>query len=941
MKAVEEDPSGRFIRYDIVLGKGSYKVVYKGFDTHDAVEVAWNKIQVDRVPPEQIRKVQGEVELLRRLNHKNIIGLFHSWCPETNEPNGKLGMDFITELMSSGTLKEYLTRSRVMKLRVIRRWCYNLLDAIAYLHEQNPPIMHRDLKCDNIFINGHVGEVKIGDLGLSGVKQNNFAHSVIGTPEFMAPELYEEAYTEKVDIYAFGMCMLEMLTMEYPYSECENPAQIFRKVFAGERPMSFQRLPQCEVKQIIASCLEREKRRPSARQLMQHPFFSAWASDDGTATNLSVSCNMLRHKVPGQSGAEAKGPVQVNNTNVPRKEQGDGEPPGPEHAQSSYANLKVGQSTVFNSNTMRRDVLLAREKLDQNMDHLEISVSSANDGTELRIAITIPVSGEAKKVEFFFDPNLDDVHEVASEMVEEFRMSDIGTEGLAKEIQMQIDGHVRAMEEEREHSRIRRERDEREQLEEHYRMHARIVAERARQAPPDGQMPRIKTKSGRFVTPFPAPDFVRDPRAMNLMTGQAMPNHRMFYTNHAPYNNYGEVAHQKPASDGIDYKSGPPSVPSSSHSERREVSSVIFPTSFGKPSSSTACGDDLDDKESTSLDLTCEFNRKLFKSNMALMEHCANGKYDTVLKKLEGGANPNFEDYDKRTPLHLAAVEGYLEIVKLLIERGADVEPEDRWGSKPVMEAHEKGHKEVVETLVKAGAHVETNLGLNLSKRLMQYCAHGSLDLVKEMLMGGAKATFTDKEMRSPLHLACAEGHFEVARLLLLNGADPMVADKSGSTPVNEAVKNKHMDMLNLLRTFGGIVPVHLMSAEEAEYQRELNLVNMCSCGDVNKVEYLLGIGGKVNYANYDKRTGLHLACAEGHLGVVECLLKAGANPNVKDRWGATPMDEAEKNKHSEIIKTIKQSELYEGQSTSTERVTKEEEEPAKNSLIRSDGCGI
>lgn len=53
---------------------------------------------------------------------------------------------------------------------------------------------------------------------------------LLGTPEFMAPELYEEEYNELVDIYSFGMCMLEMVTLEYPYSECKNPAQIFKKV---------------------------------------------------------------------------------------------------------------------------------------------------------------------------------------------------------------------------------------------------------------------------------------------------------------------------------------------------------------------------------------------------------------------------------------------------------------------------------------------------------------------------------------------------------------------------------------------------------------------------------------------------------------------------------------------------------------------------------------
>ena len=56
-----------------------------------------------------------------------------------------------------------------------------------------------------------------------------FTH-LLGTPEFMAPELYEEEYDELVDVYSFGMCVLEMLTLEYPYSECANPAQIYKKV---------------------------------------------------------------------------------------------------------------------------------------------------------------------------------------------------------------------------------------------------------------------------------------------------------------------------------------------------------------------------------------------------------------------------------------------------------------------------------------------------------------------------------------------------------------------------------------------------------------------------------------------------------------------------------------------------------------------------------------
>ena len=48
--------------------------------------------------------------------------------------------------------------------------------------------------------------------------------------EFMAPELYEEQYDERVDVYSFGMCLLELATLEYPYAECKNAAQIYKKV---------------------------------------------------------------------------------------------------------------------------------------------------------------------------------------------------------------------------------------------------------------------------------------------------------------------------------------------------------------------------------------------------------------------------------------------------------------------------------------------------------------------------------------------------------------------------------------------------------------------------------------------------------------------------------------------------------------------------------------
>lgn len=102
-----------------------------------------------------------------------------------------------------------------------------------------------------------------------------FAVFPTGTPEFMAPELYEEEYNELVDIYSFGMCMLEMVTCEYPYSECKNPAQIYEKVSSGVKPIALSRVTGPQVKEFIEKCLVPASSRPSAEKLLTEPFLAS------------------------------------------------------------------------------------------------------------------------------------------------------------------------------------------------------------------------------------------------------------------------------------------------------------------------------------------------------------------------------------------------------------------------------------------------------------------------------------------------------------------------------------------------------------------------------------------------------------------------------------------------------------------------------------------
>ncbi|XP_072510198.1 serine/threonine-protein kinase WNK1 isoform X6 [Notamacropus eugenii] len=270
-KAVGISNDGRFLKFDIEIGRGSFKTVYKGLDTETTVEVAWCELQDRKLTKSERQRFKEEAEMLKGLQHPNIVRFYDSW---ESTVKGKKCIVLVTELMTSGTLKTYLKRFKVMKIKVLRSWCRQILKGLQFLHTRTPPIIHRDLKCDNIFITGPTGSVKIGDLGLATLKRASFAKSVIGTPEFMAPEMYEEKYDESVDVYAFGMCMLEMATSEYPYSECQNAAQIYRRVTSGVKPASFDKVAIPEVKEIIEGCIRQNKdERYAIKDLLNHAFF--------------------------------------------------------------------------------------------------------------------------------------------------------------------------------------------------------------------------------------------------------------------------------------------------------------------------------------------------------------------------------------------------------------------------------------------------------------------------------------------------------------------------------------------------------------------------------------------------------------------------------------------------------------------------------------------
>ncbi|KAL9241172.1 hypothetical protein vseg_015314 [Gypsophila vaccaria] len=267
----EVDPSGRYGRYADLLGSGAFKKVYRAFDQLEGLEVAWNQVKLSNFSDDKsaIEHLFLEVKLLSELRNENIISLFHVWRDlERNRLN------FITEICNSGNLRQYRKKHRHVSIIALKKWSKQLLHGLHYLHTHEPCIIHRDLNCGNVFINGNVGEIKIGDFGLATITdKSHVAHSILGTPEYMAPELYDEEYTELVDIYSYGLCVLEMVTTEIPYSECDNAGQIYKKVTDGVMPKSLSKVHDPEVKAFIMKCTGKPRERPSAAQLLKDPFF--------------------------------------------------------------------------------------------------------------------------------------------------------------------------------------------------------------------------------------------------------------------------------------------------------------------------------------------------------------------------------------------------------------------------------------------------------------------------------------------------------------------------------------------------------------------------------------------------------------------------------------------------------------------------------------------
>eukprot|EP00161_Ancyromonas_sigmoides_P014949 TRINITY_DN3924_c0_g1_i1.p1 TRINITY_DN3924_c0_g1~~TRINITY_DN3924_c0_g1_i1.p1 ORF type:complete len:512 (-),score=236.69 TRINITY_DN3924_c0_g1_i1:32-1501(-) len=253
------------IELGVKIGSGGFSKIYRG--TWLGKDVAIKKLR-GAMDEETARAFYKEMNLLSGLRHPNVLLLLGATEMEDK-------MVIVTELMMGGSLygllQRYKKKGLSLEPRVLRSILLDTALGMCYLHECEPPVIHRDLKSMNILLDEH-GTAKVADFGLSREREDNVTMTAgLGTPHWLAPEIARrQKYDEKVDVYSFGIMIWEMLTLSVPFSELDAFALIGRLLsddtFRPEVPENTDP----DVAALMVACWHADpKQRPSFKEIIK------------------------------------------------------------------------------------------------------------------------------------------------------------------------------------------------------------------------------------------------------------------------------------------------------------------------------------------------------------------------------------------------------------------------------------------------------------------------------------------------------------------------------------------------------------------------------------------------------------------------------------------------------------------------------------------------
>lgn len=297
------------------------------------------------------------------------------------------------------------------------------------------------------------------------------------------------------------------------------------------------------------------------------------------------------------------------------------------------------------------------------------------------------------------------------------------------------------------------------------------------------------------------------------------------------------------------------------------------------------------------LEAGADQEHKTDEMHTALMEASMDGHVEVARLLLDSGAQVNMPEDSFESPLTLAACGGHLELATLLIERGANIEEVNDEGYTPLMEAAREGHEDMVALLLSQGADINAQTEETQETALTLACCGGFLEVADFLLRSGA---LIELGCSTPLMEAAQEGHIELVSFLLQTGANVEAQTGTGDTALTYACENGHTDVAEALLDHGAKLE------HESEGGRT-PLMKAARAGHLCTVQYLITkAGADVNRATTSNdHTVLSLACAGGHMNVVDMLLTHSSDPNHKLKDGSTMVIEAAKGGHTQVVKLL------------------------------------
>ena len=280
LKYVENSPNGsKYSRSSNISYKEKYHIAYSGIDNDRGSEIIWHEIDVSSIDNLKTARLYNEIKRLKLISiEQSINTITDVWLREDQKV-----IVFITDLFGMGTLRQYLNKIDKQKLKVIKGWIITLLKSLDYLHKSN--LIFYDLNCGRILFNVTIGILAIRDLFVSSnifYECFNEKPYEMFSPNYMSPELISQNknLNEKSDIYSLGMMIIEIITLEIPYSECHSEKEIKNKILKGELPKAYYRIMNEDVKKFLLKLLTYDpNERYDIENLLQDPFLKVTKDD--------------------------------------------------------------------------------------------------------------------------------------------------------------------------------------------------------------------------------------------------------------------------------------------------------------------------------------------------------------------------------------------------------------------------------------------------------------------------------------------------------------------------------------------------------------------------------------------------------------------------------------------------------------------------------------